>query len=54
MFPDYNIMDPSSKLQEEGPANKKAGKLIYELTFMILTPSPHVDYFSNTLSMNFK
>lgn len=56
ILPVYTVMNLSSRLQTTGLADKKAGKLIYEPTFMTFPPSeyPTLDYLKNILGLNFK
>jgi len=55
MPPNQTIMSTTTVLQTTGPADKKAGKLIYEQTFMIfpLAVFPGVDYLENILGLGF-
>jgi len=57
MHPNQSVMIPGSGiyLQTTGPADKKAGKLIYEETFMIFLPNryPSVDFVYNILGLGF-
>jgi len=57
MPPNQSVMIKGSGiyLQTTGPADKKAGKLIYEQTFMIFLPNrfPSVDFVYNILGLGF-
>ena len=55
MLPNQTVMSTISILQAIGPADKKAGKLIYEETFMTFPPLkyPQVDYLENILGLGF-
>lgn len=52
---DQSVMSKGTLLQTTGPADKKAGKLIYEETYMTfpLAKFPEVDYLYNILGLEF-
>ncbi len=52
--PDQTIMNSSTTLSTPGPADKKAGKIVYEPTFMVVLPEfgfPSVDDLENILGL---
>jgi len=55
MPPNQTIMSRTTILQITGPADKKAGKLIYEKTFMTfsLVVFPEIDFLYNILGLGF-
>lgn len=55
MPPNQTVMTGLTTLSTTGPADKKAGKLLYEQTYMTFPPLfyPRVDYLGNILGLGF-